>query len=175
MMARMHLRKVWTDEPVSVACELERTSAILVVMPREAHQFEQANFMLGELQDGAAPLKIHVLVNEIYKTWLDRSLIKEALIYTEKDFGRLTDLPRKELVDQVASQECNLVVDMNLEFNLVAAYLSALSLARIRVALERDDNRFYNVLIRIRENDPRELYRRYVEQILQSLLNSLRS
>ena len=172
LLAGMHVRKIQENDAITFADELENTHSILVMMPREVHQFEQANYTLLPLVEAAAPLKVHAYVNEIYKTWLDRSLIRDALIFTEKDFGRMTLLPKNDLVNQVAALECNLVIDMNMDYNLVAAYIAAVTQARIRIAMERGENRFFNVMVQIAAEDPKEKYQKYMDQIIRSFLTT---
>lgn len=172
MLAGMHVGRSREIEAISFAEEMESTHAILVMMPREVHQFEQANYTLLPLLEAAAPLKIHTYVNEIYKTWLDRSLIRDALIFTEKDFGRMTLLPKSDLVNHIAALNCNMVIDMNPEYNLVAAYIAAITRARIRIGMERDENRFFNVTVRLSTQEPKEKYQKYIDQIVRSFLST---
>ncbi|MBC8477945.1 MAG: hypothetical protein ISR91_05840 [Candidatus Delongbacteria bacterium] len=173
LLARLHARRVAAEEPVAISYEISNATALLVLMPREAHQFEQANYVLSQLHEQAASLRIHTFVNEIYKTWLDRGLIKDAVIYHEKDFSRMTGLPRNELINHVAQLECGIALDLNLEYNLPAAYLAAVSQSRVRIALEREENTFFNVLIQIQAEDPRELYQKYANQVMRSCFKKL--
>ncbi len=168
LLAKLHTRRVAAEEPVSIVQEVREAQALLVLMPREAHQFEQANYVLSQLHEQATNLRIHTFVNEIYKTWLDRPLIANAVIYNEKDFSRVTGLPRNELVNHIASLECNIVLDLNLEYNLQAAYLAAISQAKVRIGLDRVENRFMNVLIQVQAEDPRERYQKFANQVMHS-------
>jgi hypothetical protein len=173
LLAKMHARRVAAEEPISIAGEISQVSALLVLMPREAHDFEQANYVLTRLHEHAADVKIHTYVNQIYKTWLDRPLIKDAIIHNDSDFSRMTGLPRNELINHVAHLDCNIALDLNLEYNLPAAYMAAVSQSKLRIALEREENTFFNVLIQIKSEDPRELYQKFADQVIRSFMSNL--
>jgi hypothetical protein len=146
--AKTHLRYARESRPVNFRKEFAEGGPILVIMPREASDFEAANRVLRYLKffcgGSDSPVRIHAYLHETFRTWIDERLISASYAWVEKDLT-LLGLPDQALLNRVADLEPGVVIDLNLEEDLAASYLCGMVGASVRMCLGRRQSPWYNL------------------------------
>jgi hypothetical protein len=178
LYASAHHKYTRDNAPVSFLEELARQGPILVAMPRDPTNFEAARHVLPHLRQfttgDEGPARIHTLLHETFKNWIDTRLIPQALAWGDGELNRLR-LPSHRLLNRVAGLGCGVALDLNLDEDLGAAYAVGMTGARIRISLgERAHRQFYNVelMVPVDRQDLRKTYLGVVRQLHQTFFPS---
>jgi hypothetical protein len=168
--AKTHLKYARESRPVNFRQEFSGKAPLLVVMPREAGDFEAANRVLRYLKHfcggNTAPVRIHAYLHETYKNWIDERLISAAFAWNESELNML-HLPGQQLLNRVADLEPGVVIDLNVKENLAASYMSGMIGAPVRLCLGRRQSPWYNleIDIPISHDDLKLTYQSFVRQL----------
>ena len=81
-------------------------------------------------------------------------------------------LPSEEYIKQILTGKYTLAADLNIDFNLITAFLVRISGSSQRIGFHSEySNRFFNIEIRKRDEDLREEAYLYIKNLLTRALN----
>jgi len=145
------------EEVIDVQDHLSQILTALVIAPANPQEYHSVARLLPELQQ--------IFPDAHFSLLVEKSLAPSAgnneniqLITFEADQISFHGLPKKELQDIIRARRFDLVVDLNCEFNLVAACLCQVSNAKLRVCLQNPQrDPLYNFQVRVADHHSIEL------------------
>jgi ADP-heptose:LPS heptosyltransferase len=144
--AKVHFRE--PDKVLTFTDAVKRARSAMVILPSERTHTEMSRPLIQFIQRRFLGGNLTVIVPDEARSF-ERQLPRCDVIHLRQiDIGSFA-LPKKSIIHRIQRNEYDLVLDLNLEFSLPAAYLCKASRSRLRVgfATEYADT-FYNFQIK---------------------------
>jgi ADP-heptose:LPS heptosyltransferase len=166
-VARFRFRRF--EDPVMSFTEAVTTARrVLLIMPLQKREFLPTVMVIDFLKQRFREEHI-TIVSDDHARETVRMLARSHFIHIVKDDIGPFFLPRRTLLRRILERQCDLVVDLNLDFLLPSAYICRESNARVRIGFARGRAEiFYNFLI---QPDSR-LERKHLYDRMASFLRS---
>lgn len=157
-------------EIIDVCGQLSRIASALVLLPERVDHFLAAVEVLGWLRARFPRARFFILASDALLQSHAPQLAADAqlviLAYSQKDLG-FGGLPKRSLQEAIRNRHVDTLIDLNAEFNFVAAYLCRCSHAKLRICLQHPHrDPFYNFQVGVRSDESAEgKYRTLVKYI----------
>jgi ADP-heptose:LPS heptosyltransferase len=144
--ARVHFRE--PDKVLTFTDAVKRARSVMVILPSERTHSELLRPLMQFIQSRFWGGNLTIIVPEEARP-VERQLPRCDVIHLRQDDIGSFALPKKSIIHRIQQNEYDLVLDLNLEFFLPAAYLCKASRSRLRVgfATEYADT-FFNFQIK---------------------------
>lgn len=147
-------------EIIDICAHLSRSATALVMLPDRSDHFLPALALLSHLRGRFPRTSFCILANESllrnHAPQLAADEDLEIMPCTEKDLS-FGGLPKPSLREAIRSRHLDLLIDLNDEFNLAAAYLCRCSDAKLRICLQHPHrDSFYNFQIGVHADESAE-------------------
>ncbi len=145
-IARFRFRRF--EDPVMSFTEAVTTARrAMLIMPLQKREFLPTVMVIDFLKQRFREEHI-TIVSDDHGREAVRMLARSHFIHILRDEVSPFFLPRRTLLRRVLERQCDLVVDLNLDFLLPSAYICKESNARVRIGFaRRHAELFYNFLI----------------------------
>ena len=152
-MARMQTQ----EEVIDMQDHLSQILTALIIAPSSPQEYPHAARLFHELQSTFPDAHFSVLVEKQFAADANGRESLHVITYDAEQIG-FHGLPKKDLQEIVRTRRFDLVVDLNCEFDLVAACLCRVSSAKLRVCLQNSKrDSLYNFQVRVAEHNSIEL------------------
>lgn len=151
---------------IDVGGYLSRIATALILPPEQPENFKTATRLLNGLRQHFAQTQFYLLTPKTCTTLLALDEQVRIISYDIDEIG-FHGLPKDKLQQAIRSRHFDMVIDLNLDFNLIATFLCRVSEAKLRICFvhpTRDP--FYNFQMRTIDSSS-------LEQKYQSLINYL--
>jgi ADP-heptose:LPS heptosyltransferase len=151
---------------IDVGEYLSKISTALILPPDNPEHFKIATRILDGLRQNFAQTHFYLLTPKACSEFVALDERVRLISYDLDQIG-FHGLPKDQLQQAIRSRHFDMVIDLNLEFNLIATFLCRASEAKLRICFvhpSRDP--FYNFQMRAIDSSP-------LEQKYQSLVNYL--
>ena len=144
--AKIHFRE--PDEVQTFTDAVKRARNALVIMPSDRIHSEMSRPLLQFIHNRFRGNNLTVIVPEEARPVVHQLPHCDVIHLHQNDIGSFA-LPKRGIIHRIQRNEYDLVVDLNVEFSLAAAYLCKASRSRLRVgfATEYADT-FFNLQIK---------------------------
>jgi hypothetical protein len=137
-----------SSDVIDVGEYLSKIATALILPPEAPEHFKIAGKLLNDLRQRFTQTQFYLLTPKSLLNMM--SLNEQVLIisYDEADVS-FHGLPKDTLQEAIRSRHFDMVVDLNVEFNLIATFLCRVSEAKLRICLAHPDrDSFYNFQVR---------------------------
>jgi len=151
---------------IDVGDYLSRIATALILPPDQPENFKTATRIIDDLRQNFAQTQFYLLTPKACAEMVSLDERLRLISYDAEEIG-FYGLPKDTLQQAIRSRHFDMVIDLNLEFNLIATFLCRASEARLRICFvhpSRDP--FYNFQMRAINSNS-------LEQKYQSLINYL--
>lgn len=161
LYSRWHFRTA-KDSVQDLTGFLQRSKSFLVILPNGYEEAQIAGNTLKKLFDVLKDIDLTVVTSGIRGTVLSDKHHSHVVRLSETDINRLF-LPRKNVLRRICNRSYDVALDMNLDFQLHAAYICKASRAPIRVGiLCPPGEHFFNVHLNLRPSQsPQQMYSQF--------------
>ncbi len=145
------------EEVIDMQDHLSQILTALIIAPASPQEYPHAARLFRELQNTFPDAHFSLLIEQQFLAQAKAQENFQVLTYDAGQVG-FHGLPKKDLQDLIRTRRFDLVVDLNCEFNLVAACLCRVSNAKLRVCLQNPKrDPLYNFQVRVAEHNSIEL------------------
>jgi len=145
------------EEVIDMQDHLSQILTALIIAPASPQEYPPAARLFPELQQIFPDAHFSLLVENSFAANAGAYENVQVLTYDAGQVG-FHGLPKKDLQDLIRTRRFDLVVDLNCDFNLVAACLCHVSNAKLRVCLQNAQrDPLYNFQVRVAEHHSIEL------------------
>lgn len=149
---------------IDVGEYLSKIVTALILPPEQPEHFKTATRILDDLRQHFAQTQFYLLTPKALTDMVSLDEKMRIISYDIDEIG-FHGLPKDRLQEAIRSRHFDMVIDLNLEFNLIATFLCRASEAKLRICFvhpSRDP--FYNFQVRAIDSNT-------LEQKYQSLVN----
>ena len=131
--------------------ELKSARSILICMPFNFEEFQDALSPLNSILESFAKRDITVITPWSYRNWLE-NVNNHRIITISDDNLNFLKLPRKSLIRQLKQKNFEVAIDLNPGVTLFSSILCAATGAKVRVGFAGEDSdRFFNFQVKLSE------------------------
>jgi hypothetical protein len=138
---------------IDVGEYLSKIATALILPPEHPEAFKAATQLLDDLRQRFTQTQFYLLTPKALVDTLSLNEQVRIISYDPTEIG-FHGLPKDTLQQAIRSRHFDMVIDLNLEFNLIATFLCRVSEAKLRICLahpERDP--FYNFQLRVTDGN----------------------
>ena len=139
-------------EVIDVGEKLSHTMTALLIAPERPEEFMLASEHLDDLQRVFPGTQFYYMFEKAYGEAVKKRSHFQILTYSNDEmyfFG----LPKSSMVEGIKSRSFDVVIDLNNDFSLMAAYVTMISDAKLRICLHHDKrDTIYNFQLRTNED-----------------------
>jgi len=158
-------RRDYTDV-IDVGEYLSKISTALILPPEDPELFRSATRILDDLRQRFTQAQFYLLTPKTLASMVSLDEKVRIISYEADEIG-FHGLPKDKLQQAIRSRHFDMVIDLNLEFNLIAMFLCRVSEAKLRICfVNASREQFYNFQMRAIESNS-------IEQKYRSLVNCL--
>jgi hypothetical protein len=154
------------NDIIDVGGYLSKITTALILPPEQPEHFKTATRILDGLRQNFAQTHFYLLTPKPCAALVSLDDRVRVIAYDLDQIG-FYGLPKDDLQQEIRSRHFDMVIDLNLEFNLIATFLCRASEAKLRICFvhpSRDP--FYNFQMRVIDSSS-------LEQKYQRLVNYL--
>jgi hypothetical protein len=145
------------EEVIDMQDHLSQILTALIIAPSSPQEYPPAARLFGELQLVFPDAHFSLLVENSFAADARSHENFQVITYEAEQIG-FHGLPKKELQDIIRTRRFDLVIDLNCDFDLVAACLCQVSSAKLRVCLQNPQrDSLYNFQVRVADHHNVEL------------------
>jgi hypothetical protein len=151
---------------IDVGEYLSRIATALILPPESPEDFKSATALLDDLRQRFAQTQFYLLTPKVFSDMVSLDEQVRIISYDATEIG-FHGLPKDTLQQAIRSRHFDMVIDLNLEFNLIATFLCRVSEAKLRICLAHPDREpFYNFQVRaIDSNSVQDKYQSLLKYI----------
>lgn len=145
------------EEVIDMQDHLSQILTALIIAPARPEEYPPASRLFGELRQIFPDAHFSLLVEKNLAATAGSHENLQVITYGADQIG-FHGLPKKELQDVIRTRRFDLVIDLNCDFDLVAACLCHVSNAKLRVCLQNPHrDSLYNFQVRVADHHSIEL------------------
>jgi ADP-heptose:LPS heptosyltransferase len=164
-VARLHFRKKATPQ-TDFTHSFSNARSALVIVPENSEHRSMAIPLLASLQNKFRGNRLTIVIHDSFRD-LSSSLAHCNVIALRKEHRGFFFLPKRSVVKDIARQEYDLAIDLNIPMVITAAYLCRSSKAVLKVGfVKKESDIFYNFQMNV---SPQKSPRLQYEQLLHTM------
>ncbi|MDZ7377066.1 MAG: hypothetical protein ONB13_10635 [candidate division KSB1 bacterium] len=133
---------------VDIFGTLSGAKSVIVIMPKKLDDFGIARRFMATMVKDFAPARLIFVMKPQYRSLLNGDQDYGIIFVSETDVN-FWGLPKKEIVKKVVATACDIVIDLNNEFDLPSTYLCLKSRASLKICFDHEKREpFYNFYFR---------------------------
>ena len=138
---------------LSIGRSIEESSGVLLCLPEDRNQFRIARYVFKGVLESSVSKRITVLMHESVEADYQIKSNARKIVIKETDLG-FWKIPKSTWIIEQGFSTYDLIVDLNTNYHLYAAYLSRTLGDGLIIGFAWDGaDDFYNVLLEMRETN----------------------
>jgi ADP-heptose:LPS heptosyltransferase len=132
------------DEPKRFTNFLEECGNVLIILPNDPKQFDEAKDTILELKKDWPQRQISVIVRSQFASIHEFKEYFHTIGITKDDINRFY-LPKKKFIAEIKNISYDLIIDLNLDLFLPSSFLTKVINSKYRIGIKKDlVDLFYN-------------------------------